>query len=64
MVVRIDERLKREIDRYRLVFACPDCAQFDPTFERCTFGYPIDPHKSADLDGREELTFCKSFELL
>ena len=26
-------------------------------------GYPADPHRSAELEGRAELIFCKAFEL-
>ncbi len=30
MIHHLDDRLREEARRYRLVFACPDCASFDP----------------------------------
>ena len=63
MVVIIDERLISEVARYHLVFACPDCVQFDEERARCTLGYPTEPHVNPKLDGRTHLTFCKTFEL-
>ena len=64
MIQAVDERLRDEARRFRLVFACPDCAQFDPDGDRCSLGFPTEPHRSADLEGRDEVTFCKTFELL
>ncbi len=72
MIHRIDETLRDEARRFRLVFACPDCASFDPErlddarrgrTARCSLGYPHAPHRDAGLDGRAEVTFCKAFEL-
>jgi hypothetical protein len=63
MVHVVDDKLRDEARRFRLVFACPDCASFDADARRCTLGYPHEPHADASLDGREELTFCKAFEL-
>jgi hypothetical protein len=45
------------------VFSCGDCAQFDPDGERCSLGFPNEAHRDADLDHRDEVTFCKAFEL-
>ena len=69
MIHRVDERLRDEARRFRLVFACPDCASFDPggaggdgSPERCSLGYPVEPHRDPCLDGRREVIFCKAFE--
>jgi hypothetical protein len=73
MIHRLDDRLREEARRYRLVFACPDCASFDPgevdaasppaAAARCALGYPVAPHLDPDLDQRDEVIFCKAFEL-
>ncbi|WP_437875692.1 hypothetical protein [Sorangium sp. So ce513] len=78
MIHPLDDRLREEARRYRLVFACPDCASFDPagsdevdrrgaappgSAPRCSLGYPVAPHVSRSLDDRDEVVFCKAFEL-
>jgi hypothetical protein len=63
MVHAIDAKLRDEARRFRLVFACPDCASFDPEGSCCSLGYPHAPHCDPSLEGRSELTFCKAFEL-
>lgn len=85
MIHRLDDRLREEARRYRLLFACPDCASFDPGLAsgadvddgapaalrgadragepRCSLGYPVAPHLDPRLDDREEVIFCKAFEL-
>jgi hypothetical protein len=80
MIHRLDDRLREEARRYRLLFACPDCASFDPApapqdggdagaalpaprEPRCSLGYPVAPHLDPRLDGRDEVIFCKAFEL-
>jgi hypothetical protein len=67
MILPVDERLRDEARRFRLVFACPDCASFDPgdpaTAPRCSLGFPVAPHVDPSLDGRDEVVFCKAFEL-
>ncbi|WP_437304994.1 hypothetical protein [Sorangium sp. So ce388] len=81
MIHQLDDRLREEARRYRLVFACPDCASFDPAESddrderderdaapagrapRCSLGYPVAPHVSRSLDDRDEVVFCKAFEL-
>jgi len=63
MVHEIDEQLRLEARRFKLAFACPDCAQFDPESDACSLGYPTAPHRSADLEGRSQVIFCKTFEL-
>ena len=70
MIHRVDARLRDEARRYRLAFACPDCASFDPGAPergeppRCAFGFPVEPHLDPDLGAdRAEVIFCKAFEL-
>jgi hypothetical protein len=71
MIHRVDDRLRDEARRFRLAFACPDCASFAPGEPRgeaavapsCSLGFPVAPHLDPTLDSREELIFCKAFEL-
>jgi hypothetical protein len=63
MIHRVDEQLRQEARRFRLVFGCEDCAQFDPEGDRCSLGYPHAPHRDIDLAAADEVTFCKAFEL-
>jgi hypothetical protein len=59
----VDERLRHEVERYRLRFACEDCVYFASDTGTCSEGYPNHEHKDASLRGRSILVFCKSFEL-
>jgi hypothetical protein len=63
MIHRVDDRLRDEARRFRLVFACHDCVEFDPDGIRCSLGYPVEPHLDPRLDERDEVVFCKTFEL-
>lgn len=64
MIHRVDDRLRAEARRFRLVFACPDCAHLDPDEVACSLGFPCEPHLDPGLDeGRESVIFCKAFEL-
>jgi hypothetical protein len=63
MLTVVDDELRKEARRYRLVFGCESCAHFDARGERCASGYPIDSHHGIDLDSASELAFCKEFEL-
>ena len=64
MIHVLDERLRDEARRFRLVFACPDCASYDPEGDRCSLGFPHAMHKDPELgDDRAEIVFCKAFEL-
>jgi hypothetical protein len=63
VIVRIDERLREEAARVRLVFACPSCAQFEPEAGICALGYPNEDHVNPSLDARSDVVFCKAFEL-
>jgi hypothetical protein len=62
MIHPIDPKLREEARRFRLVFACPDCASFDEGEGVCSLGYPNEPHRDPSLEGRAEVTFCKAFE--
>jgi hypothetical protein len=64
MIHRIDAQLREEARRFRLVFSCDRCAQFDPEGELCSLGYPNQVHRDPDLESRDEVTFCKAFEIL
>lgn len=64
MIHAVDERLRDEARRYRLAFACSDCAHVIPESQGCSLGFPSEPHRSADLEGRSEVIFCKAFELV
>jgi hypothetical protein len=63
MIHRVDDRLRLEAARYRLAFTCERCVEFDAERDRCSFGYPSEPHKRIDLATASEVTFCKAFEL-
>jgi hypothetical protein len=63
MIHRVDGLLRDEADRFRLVFACPGCVHFDPDARRCSLGYPSGVHEESSLEGRDEVVFCKHFEL-
>ena len=63
MIHRVDDRLREEARRYRLVFACPDCVSFDPEGGGCSLGFPNEMHRDPSLESRSEVIFCKAFEL-
>ncbi len=63
MIHRVDDRLRQEARQFRLVFACEDCAQYAPEGDRCSLGFPHEMHRSAELELRCEVIFCKAFEL-
>jgi hypothetical protein len=62
MIHRVDDRLRAEARQFRLIFACPECASFDPEGERCSLGFPNEPHRDGGFEGRSEVVFCKAFE--
>lgn len=63
MIHPVDDRLREEARRFRLVFACDDCAQYDPENDRCSLEFPHRMHRVANLDQVSEVIFCKTFEL-
>lgn len=62
MKSRIDDRLRRETERFCFVFTCERCAHFEPDSGTCVNGYPNVGHRRG-LDAHETLEFCKEFEL-
>jgi hypothetical protein len=60
---RVDERLRREAERFGLRFGCESCAHYAPESRRCGNGYPTTPHLDVDLSRAESLEFCKEFEV-
>lgn len=60
---RVDERLRREAERFSLRFGCESCAHFAPEARACGNGYPTTAHVGVDLSRAESLSFCKEFEL-
>jgi hypothetical protein len=63
VIIVVDERLREEASRFKLVFACPSCAWLDEA-GACALGYPNADHLDARLDeSRREVIFCKAFEV-
>jgi hypothetical protein len=60
MRTRVDLQLTEEAKMFALRFACDDCVHFDDQF-RCEHGYPPAPRREDLL--REEIVFCKEFEI-
>jgi hypothetical protein len=63
MFTEVDAQLREEAKRYRLRFACPDCAYFESETRTCSEGYPNHDHVNPELHCRQVVVFCKSFEL-
>ena len=61
MRTRVTLQILREIEAFRLRYACDDCAHFDARTPRCTHGYPLGERKRA-LSVGDEIVFCKEFE--
>ena len=59
----VDAKLAEEASTYRLRFACPDCAHFQPETRTCSNGYPSGPHLGTELVPDAVVVFCKLFEL-
>jgi hypothetical protein len=59
----VDDRLRDEARRFRLVFACPSCIWFDDGPRSCALGFPNEEHLDDQLDVRASVVFCKAFEL-
>lgn len=64
MKTRVDARFRSEAERFRLVFACEDCAHFTPESGTCAHGYPNEAHRDGPLENVQSLEFCKEFELV
>jgi hypothetical protein len=59
----IDDRLRAEAELYHLRFVCEHCAHFCEDSQRCSGGYPAEPHLRVELSSADWLEFCKQFEL-
>ena len=63
MRTRVDGELRDEAKRFRLRFACEDCAHYAAETDGCANGYPNVAHRRIALSDVTELEFCKEFEL-
>jgi hypothetical protein len=63
MVSEVDERLRREAERFELCFGCETCAHFEPERAACGDGWPNAPHHGVKLATARSVVFCKGFEL-
>ena len=63
MKIRVDDRLRREAERFAFRYACEDCVHAGCADQAlcCSLGYPAGPREGA-LDGAQ-FEPCKSFEL-
>lgn len=64
MRTRIDDGLLLQIEAFRLKYNCESCSHFDDQAERCSLGYPEQPHRQRRLQLGQELLFCKEFDLV
>lgn len=64
MKTHVDSRLQREAAALRLRFSCEQCAHFDVPGDGCSLGYPSHMHRDEALAERDELEFCKEFDLV
>ncbi len=55
-------QLLEEIAHFKLRFTCEDCAQFEPSSEMCSLGYPNEAHRARRTTD-DHIVFCKEFEL-
>jgi len=70
---KIRPSIKREkvaafdYQHYNHRFSCDDCSHFDSSAEKCTLGYPTQPHRKAQqtheylMSGT--MAFCRSHEI-
>jgi hypothetical protein len=63
VISRVDDQLRDEARRFKLVFACPSCVWFEVDGRACALGFPNADHVDERLEGRESVIFCKAFEL-
>ena len=63
MITRVDERLRKEAERFDFRFGCEDCVAFDSDGRRCAHAYPNQDHLGIDLSKVESVIFCKEFEI-
>jgi len=58
MKTLVDEKLREEAARFRLVYRCDDCAHF--TGSACAHEWPTKPHRKSLQNAF--IVFCKEFE--
>ena len=59
-----DERFEWEARRWNLVYTCEWCAHWDRKTGRCAHAWPTEDHvRPSGEEGREEVVFCKEFQL-
>lgn len=65
MITVVDDRFRREVEKFDLRCTCDACGAFVPGANVCVYGYPTEPHRRLPLadDARSEFVFCKAFEL-
>jgi len=64
MKTEIDEALRGATSKFRLRYACEDCAHFVAECGKCAEGYPNAVHRERRIETSDWLEFCKSFELV
>lgn len=60
----VDDQLREEARSFSLRFSCEHCVHFVAERAACANGYPTQAHLVAQLEQREDLYFCKEFELV
>jgi hypothetical protein len=60
----VDERLIEQIEHFRLRYTCDACGHFDEPHGSCSLGYPNEAHQLRKLGLRQQLVFCKEFDLV
>ena len=63
MRTRVDDALRAQSEQYAFRFTCEHCVHADEATGSCTLGYPSEPHRGVRLAERDDLEFCKYFEL-
>jgi hypothetical protein len=63
VITTVDDRLRQEARRFALRYTCEFCAWFDAEWHVCSHAFPTEPHRQADLERAQTITFCKEFEL-
>jgi hypothetical protein len=67
VILPVDAVLRREVEAHRLRFTCESCVHHAPAEaaapERCSLGFPHEPHTRATFDASDAIAFCKAFEL-
>lgn len=65
--IRLDPVNPNDFLKYDFIYCCEQCSHFSPTTEKCTLGYPQEPHrretnlKTYHLNGK--MAFCRFLEI-